>query len=115
MNQPVAPRQARHLMVPGQPRPQPTGGMSITTVQRWVLSSLALITIEHLAGAIVLAAVLTDASRTGTRIGLLIVATGFALVGVAAARLIHQRTPLSPWLLLAAIPGAVGAWFCFLV
>lgn len=88
--------------------------MSITTVQRWVLSSLALITIEHLAGAIVLAAVVTAESRPGTRIGLLVVATGFALVGIAAARLIHQRTPLTPWLVLALVPGAVGAWLCFL-
>lgn len=114
MNQPAQPRRARHLMVPGQPPPRPTGGMTITTVQRWVLSSLALITIEHLAGAIVLAAVFTDESKPGSRIGLLLVATGFALVGVVAARLIHQTRPLSPWLACALIPGAVGAWLCFL-
>ncbi|MGO4256951.1 hypothetical protein [Marmoricola sp. RAF53] len=113
MTQPAT-RRARHLMVPGQPAPRPSGGMTITTVQRWVLASLALITIEHLAGAIVLAAVFTDESRPGTRIGLLAVATGFALVGIVAARLIFQRSPFSPWLACALLPAAVGTWLCFL-
>lgn len=109
-------RRARHLMVPGQPRPAARRrSMSITAVQRWVLSSLAFITIEHLAGALVLAAYFTDPSRPGNRIGLLAVASGFGTVAVGAALLIHQRSPLSPWLLLGVIPGLVGAIACFVV
>lgn len=108
-------RVARHLMVPGQPRPPraATGTMSITTVQRWIMSSLALVTVEHLAAGIVIAAVFTDPSEPGNRIGLLVVATVLAAGGLVAFRLIHQKAPLSPWLALALLPAAIGAWLCF--
>jgi hypothetical protein len=84
--------------------------MSITTVQRWIMSALALVTIEHLAGGIVLAAVFIDPSRPGDRAGLLAIATVLAAGGLVAFRLIHQKPPLSPWLLLAGVPAALGAW-----
>jgi hypothetical protein len=100
-------------MVPGQPRPAPYRSTSITTVQRWVLSSLAFATIEHMAAGVVIAAVFTDATKPGTRIGLLAVAGGFATVAVSAALLIHQKRLLSPWLMLAAVPPLAGAHFCF--
>lgn len=106
-------RPRKHLMVPGQPRPASRRTTSITTVQRWVLSSLAFVTIEHLAAGIVLAAVVADPSRPGSRIGLLIVAAGFGTVAVVAVLLIHQRRPLSPWLLAGLLPTAVGAYLCF--
>ena len=109
------PRRRKHLMVPGEPRPAPSRTMSITTVQRWVLSSLAFLTIEHLAAGIVVAAIVTDPSRTSDRIGLLIVAAGFGTVAVAVAAclLIHQRRPLSGWLLAGLLPSLVGAYLCF--
>ncbi len=113
MNRPTEQRLARHLMVPGQPRPTVTGSMSITTVQRWIMSSLALVTVEHLAAGIVIAAVFTDRSEPGNRIGLLVVATVLATGGLVAFRLIHQKTLLSPWLTLALLPATVGAWLCF--
>jgi hypothetical protein len=113
MSEQPAPRRARHLMVPGEPRPRPTSSMSITTVQRWIMSTLALVTVEHLAAGIVLAAVFIDDSRPGDRIGLLVIATVLAFGGIIAFRLIHQKAPLSPWLLLATIPGTIGAWLCF--
>lgn len=87
--------------------------MSITTVQRWIMSSLALVTIEHLAAGIVIAAVFMDPSEPGNRIGLLVVATVLAAGGLVAFRLIHQKAPLSGWLALALLPAAVGAWLCF--
>lgn len=105
-------RRRKHLMVPGEPRPIPRGATSITTVQRWVMSSLAFLTIEHLAAGIALAAVLSDPARPGARIGLLIVAAGFGIVAVVAGLLIHQRNPLSPWLLAGLLPSLVGAYFC---
>jgi hypothetical protein len=101
-------------MVPGQPRPRSRRSTSITTVQRWVMSSLAFITIEHLAGGIVLAAILLAGSRPGAQAGLLTVASGFGAVAVAAVLLIHQKRLLSPWLVLAVLPWAVGGYFCFL-
>lgn len=113
MNEPPPPRRARHLMVPGEPRPRSSGSMSITTVQRWIMSSLMVVTVEHLAAAIVLAAVFTDPARPGNRIGLLVVATFLATGGLVAFRLIHDKPPVSPWLALALLPATVGAWWCF--
>lgn len=106
-------KRRKHLMVPGEPRPAPRRTMSVTTVQRWVLSSLAFLTIEHLAAGIVVAAVVTDPSRPGARIGLLVVAAGFGTVAVAACLLIHQRRPLSVWLLAGLLPTLVGAYLCY--
>lgn len=100
-------------MVPGEPRPASGQGMSITTVQRWVMSSLALLTIEHLAGGIVVAAVFTEPSRPGARIGLLCIAAAFGTLGVVACLLIHQRHPLSWWLPLGLLPSLVGGYLCF--
>jgi hypothetical protein len=108
-----AQRPRKHLMVPGQPRPAPHRSTNITTIQRWVLSSLAFVTIEHMAAGVVVAAVFTDPAEPGTRIGLLAVAGGFATVAVSAALLIHQKRLVSPWLLLALLPPVVGAYFCF--
>jgi hypothetical protein len=106
------PRPRKHLMVPGQPRPV-YRSTSITTIQRWVLSSLAFVTIEHMAGGLVVAAIFTDPSHPGTRLGLLAVSGGFATVAVSAALLIHQKRLPSPWLALAVVPPLVGAYFCF--
>src|SRR4051812_43029590 len=49
-------RRPRHLMDPNNlQRPQP-GGMSLTRVQQWVLSALALTTVLHLSAGLVVAA-----------------------------------------------------------
>jgi len=106
-------KRRKHLMVPGQPRPTPGNAMSITTVQGWVLPSLAFLTIEHLAAGIVIAAAFTPPAETGSRIGHLVVASGCGTLAVAAVLLIHQRSILAPWLLLGLLPDMVGAWLCF--
>jgi len=113
VTEPSEPRLARHLMVPGQPRTASSGSMSITTVQRWIMSSLALVTVEHFAAGLVIAAVFTDPSEPGNRIGLLVVATVLAAGGLVAFRLIHQKAILSPWLAFALLPAILGAWLCF--
>ncbi|HSV41766.1 MAG TPA: hypothetical protein VLI04_23570 [Nocardioidaceae bacterium] len=66
-----------------------------------------------MAAGVVIAAVFTDPGKTGTQLGLLAVAAAFATVAVSAALLIHQKSLLSPWLVLAAVPSSVGAYFCF--
>lgn len=107
-----APR--RHLMVPGQPRPRQRGGaMSVTAVQRWVISTLALLTIEHLAGGLVLAAIFADPHRPGARLGLLIIAGAFGTIAVLVALVVHHHRLISAWLLLGPLPTLVGAYFCF--
>jgi len=87
--------------------------MSIGQVQRWVLSTLAVITIEHLAAGLVIAALFMDESRLDSRIGLLVIAGLFGVVAVVAARVIHQKRPLSPWLLLGFLPTLIGAYLAF--
>ncbi|MGZ4427143.1 MAG: hypothetical protein ACXVXC_17090 [Nocardioidaceae bacterium] len=102
----------KHLMTPGQPRPQRRESMSLTSVQRWVMSILAATTIMHLAAGLVVAAAFSD--RLDARIGLLVIATAFGLLAMVAALLIHQRRPLSAWLLIGLLPSLVGVYFVFL-
>lgn len=77
------------------------------------MSTLAVITIEHLAAGLVVAALFIDESRLDSRIGLLVIAGLFGVVAVVSARVIHQKRPLSPWLLLGFAPTVVGAYLAF--
>lgn len=106
-----APRRARHLIDPDAPRPAPTGdrGMSLSTVQKWVMSTLAVTTALHLVVGIVIAAAFVDTTRTGAQEGLLVIAGVMGVLGVAAGFLIHQRSPVTPWVLLGALPAVAGA------
>jgi len=108
-------RRAMHLLDPENPRPrqQPRGGMTLTTVQMWVLSTLAVSTVLHFAGGLVAAAWYVGESRPGARAGLLGLAGVSGILAVAAGRAIHRKPLLSPWLLLGALPSLVGAWFVF--
>ncbi|HET7690196.1 MAG TPA: hypothetical protein VFK41_07455 [Nocardioidaceae bacterium] len=103
-------RVAKHLMTPGQPRAV-RESMSVGTVQKWVLSTLAATTILHMAGGLVLAAAFLDS--TGKQIAMLVIATAFGVLAMVAARLIHQSKVLSPWLLLGLVPALVGGYFIF--
>jgi hypothetical protein len=104
---PGPPQVRKHLMTPGQPRPQQRQ-TNITTVQRWVMSSLTAITILHLSGGIVVAAYVSD--RRSSQIGLLVIAAVFGMLAFVAALLIHRRSPLSWWLLPGLLPALVGAY-----
>jgi peptidoglycan/LPS O-acetylase OafA/YrhL len=97
----------KHLMTPGQPRPQQRS-TNITSVQRWVMSSLTAITIMHMSAGIVVAAYVSD--RRSSQIGLLVIAAVFGVLAFVAALLIHRRSPLSWWLLPGLLPAVVGAY-----
>jgi len=84
--------------------------MSLGTVQRWVLSTLAATTIMHLAVGLVVAAVFID--RQSSKIGLLVISAAFGVLAIEAALLIHRHRPLSWWLLLGLVPTLVG---CYIV
>lgn len=86
--------------------------MSIGTVQRWVLSTLAATTIMHLAVGLVVAAAFSDG--LDEQVGLLVIGAAFGIVAMVAALLIHQKHPVSPWLLIGLGPSLVGAWWIFL-
>ena len=106
------PKHRKHLMVPGQPRPvAPRGAMSLSSVQRWVLSTLAVSTILHLAGGLVLAARYVD--ERSSAIGLLVIAAAMGVLGMLAGLLIHRARPVHPLLLVGLVPAAAGTWWIF--
>jgi hypothetical protein len=100
----------KHLMTPGQPRPQ-RQSMSLSSVQRWVMSTLVATTIMHLAAGVVVAAYFSD--RVDSQIGLLVIAGAFGIIAIEAALLIHRHRPVSSWLLLGLLPALVGAYIIF--
>ena len=87
--------------------------MHLEPVQKWVLSVLAAVTIAHLAAGLVIAAMYVDDTRTGAQVGLNVLAGAFGVIAVAVFRAIHQKSMLSPWLLLGAVPTIVGLWLTF--
>ena len=110
-------RRPRHLLDPNdlQRHHQRSQGSShsLTRVQQWVISFLAVTTILHLAGGVALVAIFTDEARLDARIGLNLIAGVIGVLAVAAGLLIHRKNPLSPWLLLGLIPMLVSLWFTF--
>lgn len=103
------PRRAKHLMDPSNPV-RPVNDASLVTVQRWVMSTLAVVTIGHLAVGLALAALTFPESDATGRIGVNLLAGVLWLIAVAAGQLIHHRNPVNAWLLLAVVPTAAGLW-----
>ncbi|MFT4083886.1 MAG: hypothetical protein QM638_14985 [Nocardioides sp.] len=100
-------KRRRHLMDPNNPV-RPVNDASLTNVQRWVFSVLAVFTIAHLAIGLVVAGVMIDPDQPSARIGLCIIAGAFGVIGVAAGFAIHRTNPFRPWLLLGLLPTVVG-------
>jgi hypothetical protein len=102
-------------MDPANPRRQSSsagsGSMSMGSVQRWVMSALAVTTIAHFSAGLVLAAIFLETPRPGAQIGLDVIAGIVGVLGIAAGFAIHQKSPLTPWLVLGLIPAAVGLYF----
>ena len=90
------------------PRPQASSssGMSITTVQMWVMSVLAVTTILHLAAGVLFAAFTVGEGRAD--IGLTLISGAFSVAAVVAGRVIHRKKVLSPWLALGLLPVVVA-------
>lgn len=119
MSDPVAAqrKRPRHLLDPDAPRPPRdlvAERTRLTHVQQWVLSALAVTTILHMSGGLVLAAMFLPEERgSGAQVGLNVIAGAFGVMAVAVALAIHRRSPLSPWLVLGVLPGLLGAWLTF--
>lgn len=111
-DQPQA-RRRRHLMDPDNPRPVVRQDMSLSQVQKWVMSVLAVTTILHLVVGLVIAASVIEEDRVDARVGLLVIAAAFGVVAVAVGMMIHRRNPVSAWLGLGVLPAAVGSFFVF--
>jgi hypothetical protein len=108
------PRRARHLMDPNAPRrtaeQHESEQKSLTRVQRWVMSVLAVTTLFHLQVGLIVAALYLEDPRPGAEVGLCLIAGAFGMIAVALAFLIHGRKPYTPWLLAGLVPAAVGIW-----
>jgi hypothetical protein len=110
---PPQPPRRRHLMDPDAPRRPSSSAAaqkSLTRVQRWVMSTLAVTTLLHLAAGLVLAAMFLSEPRLSAQVGLNVIAAAFGVMAVAVALAIHGRSPLSPWLVVGVLPGVVGLW-----
>ncbi len=101
-------RRARHLMDPDNPvrRSDP---MSLSQVQKWILSILAVTTILHLAAGFAVAAVVED--KQSSQVGLLVISAITGVMALFAGFAIHGRRLLSWWLLAGLVPAAAGAWW----
>jgi hypothetical protein len=104
-----AQRRRRHLMDPANPVPRRQDPMSLSQVQKWILSSLATLTILHLAAGFALAAVVND--RQSSQIGLLVIAAVTGVLAVMAGLVIHGRRVLSWWPLLGLLPALAATWW----
>lgn len=113
--QPIAPRVRRHLMDPASPRrPSTQKPMSVGQVQKWVLSALAVTTLLHLSAGLILAAIFLDDSRGDPgKIGLNVIAGLIGVGAVAAARGVHQKSVLTPWLVVGFLPCLVGLYLTY--
>ena len=111
---PAPRKRPRHLLDPAAPRrPQNLAAerRSLTRVQQWVMSVLAVTTILHLSAGLILAGIfLADERGTNAQVGLNVIASAFGVMAVAAGLAIHRRPVLSPWLLLGLLPGVLGIW-----
>ena len=105
------PKQRKHLMTPGQIRPQPARSMSLTSVQRWVMSAVAVSTLLHMSVGLVFAAYYVD--EHSSKVGLIVISGAFGLLSMAAGLLIHRKSVVHPLMLVGLLPPLLGAWWVF--
>jgi uncharacterized membrane protein YoaK (UPF0700 family) len=110
-------RRRRHLLDPADLRGSHQRSIgtatALTRVQRWVMSVLLVTTILHFSAGIALAAIFMDEDRVDARVVLNLLTAVTGVLAIAAGLAIHGKRPLTPWLLLGLIPGAVGALVTF--
>ena len=85
--------------------------MDVERVQMWVMTSLMMTTAVIFAAGLALLAGNND--RAGAKPGLMIIAGVVGVLAVAAARLIHQKSVLTPLLLLGVLPALIGGIVVF--
>lgn len=102
-----APRR-RHLMDPDNLQRDQSNTADITRVQTWVMSTLAVTSILHMSGGLLVAAWFIDPAQQTARWGLAVIAGAFGVIAVAAGLGIHRRPVLSPWLILGVVPTLIG-------
>ncbi len=87
--------------------------MSVTHVQRWVMSILAVVTIGHFCAGLLVAAAVVNDDRPDAKAAFLVLGAVSGVLAVAAGRAIHQASILTPWLLVGLLPAAVATLYVF--
>ncbi len=87
--------------------------MSLTHVQMWVMSVLAVSTGLHLVVGMIAAAFYVDEARLDSQIGLLVLAGILGVASFMAGAAIHGKSLLSWWVLLGWVPSIAGAYLLF--
>jgi hypothetical protein len=82
--------------------------MEIERVQKWVMTALMMTTAVIF--AVGLSLIAGESDRAGAKPGLITIAAVVGILAVAAARVIHHRSVLTPLLLLGPVPAAVGGY-----
>lgn len=83
--------------------------MHVDKVKTWVATSLIMaVVMLHSVAVAVLGA--TGPDKAGARPGLFVIAAALGVVAIGAARLVHRRPILTPWLVTGVIPAAVVYW-----
>ncbi|MGH3507968.1 MAG: hypothetical protein ACRDO2_12275 [Nocardioidaceae bacterium] len=83
--------------------------MHIERVQRWVVSAVVLTVAYVWATGLVLGALYTiDEERDDAQAGLFVMAAIICAVGVTGVRLINRASLMTPWMLTALLPTALG-------
>lgn len=87
--------------------------MNIETVQRWVFAVILI----HIGGsptaALAAYAPHMEHVKHSTGVGLWIMSGVVGLATTSGVLLIHQRSLLSPWLVLGIVPMAISAFYVF--
>jgi len=87
--------------------------MKIETVQRWVASVILIHVGTVPAVSLAVYSIGVADIDHGRGVGLWIMSGVICLLTVAGVRLIFQRSPLSPWLLLGLLPTAITGFVIF--
>ncbi len=80
--------------------------MEVERVQRWVMSAL-LVTVSFVL-AEGMALLSSTSLQAGARPGLLGMSLVVGVAGIVGLRVINSKSPLSPWLLVGALPAVLG-------
>jgi hypothetical protein len=86
--------------------------LSIEQVQRWVVSLLVLAVASFPLGALAATAIVLDQDgRQDKAVLIVIMMAALGCVAVGIVRKIHERSPLSAWLIVGLAPAVTTALF----
>ncbi|CAN5252496.1 MAG: transcriptional regulator [Nocardioides sp.] len=83
--------------------------MDVEQVKTWVATSMVMaVVMLHAVAVAALGAFGPD--KGGARVGLFVIASLLSVLAIGAARLIHKKPVLTPWLLAGPVPPLLVYW-----